>query len=568
MSIMSKLRYLLETKNAIKEALISKGAIVSATDTFRSYADKIRELQPQPVPEINYNISNNESGKITNNQVFTHDVVVTFENNIILKDAEGTVYQSGVTLTEEGTYTANIESTNYNLIFIIKKTAKIEVYDKNGIVNIRAGRYICTETATIEFNEEDLKHIENIKFANKDGELITDETIIQKQGENVYVIKGYYDRVTLAIEGELTIGTTTQSTVDILIRQAPTVNYSNNNGNGILENGMVFSNNTTLTFDGTATLNGNEYVSGTEISEEGHYVLKVINTDNITTTIEFTIKKTIDVVVSDESGIRTAEENGAYKCYGKVKLEFSEEDSKGITSIKIVKSGVTLYEYTRTENSEVAPIVVDSTMIEGFPASGVLTLYVEHEDGKTIGSTATTKINYYKSQLPEINWVCSNESGKIVNGQVFTHDLTVTFENNIILKDSDGITYQSGSTLKKQSTYTATIENTTQSITFTIKTTINITVSDMNGEVPIMEEELFYLCTGTTARIEFAEEDMKYIENVLFLDESTGKAIENVEQIGENIYIIKESCVLKIEGHQTIGNTSSTTVNIYLIPAE
>lgn len=43
-SIADKLQYLLETKNAIKNALIAKGVQVSDTDTFRSYADKIASI--------------------------------------------------------------------------------------------------------------------------------------------------------------------------------------------------------------------------------------------------------------------------------------------------------------------------------------------------------------------------------------------------------------------------------------------------------------------------------------------------------------------------------------------
>lgn len=40
-----KLNYLISTKNAIKQAIIDKGVDVSDTDTFRSYADKIVDIQ-------------------------------------------------------------------------------------------------------------------------------------------------------------------------------------------------------------------------------------------------------------------------------------------------------------------------------------------------------------------------------------------------------------------------------------------------------------------------------------------------------------------------------------------
>lgn len=46
-----KLNYLAETKEAIKDAIINKGAEVSDMDTFRSYAEKIDELPTMYVAE-------------------------------------------------------------------------------------------------------------------------------------------------------------------------------------------------------------------------------------------------------------------------------------------------------------------------------------------------------------------------------------------------------------------------------------------------------------------------------------------------------------------------------------
>ena len=45
MSLDDKKNYLLETKNQIKAAIQQKGVIVQDTDTFRSYATKIGEIQ-------------------------------------------------------------------------------------------------------------------------------------------------------------------------------------------------------------------------------------------------------------------------------------------------------------------------------------------------------------------------------------------------------------------------------------------------------------------------------------------------------------------------------------------
>ena len=45
MGLVQKLNYLLDTKEAIKEAIINKKVEVSDTDTFRSYAEKIGTIK-------------------------------------------------------------------------------------------------------------------------------------------------------------------------------------------------------------------------------------------------------------------------------------------------------------------------------------------------------------------------------------------------------------------------------------------------------------------------------------------------------------------------------------------
>lgn len=44
-TIADKLNYILETKESIKQAIIDKGVEVIDTDTFRSYADKIKSIE-------------------------------------------------------------------------------------------------------------------------------------------------------------------------------------------------------------------------------------------------------------------------------------------------------------------------------------------------------------------------------------------------------------------------------------------------------------------------------------------------------------------------------------------
>ena len=48
-TIADKLTYLSDTKTAIKDAIVAKGVSVADTDTFRSYADKVAEIQTKKI---------------------------------------------------------------------------------------------------------------------------------------------------------------------------------------------------------------------------------------------------------------------------------------------------------------------------------------------------------------------------------------------------------------------------------------------------------------------------------------------------------------------------------------
>lgn len=76
MGLVQKLNYLLDTKKAIKEAIINKKVEVSDTDTFRSYADKINDIN------INQGIS-------TESSVQTPNVSYSIINQFLITESEG-----------------------------------------------------------------------------------------------------------------------------------------------------------------------------------------------------------------------------------------------------------------------------------------------------------------------------------------------------------------------------------------------------------------------------------------------------------------------------------------------
>ena len=89
MSTADKLSYLSQTKTAIKDAIVEKGVAVSSSDTFRSYADKIRAISGGGTGGGSKLFVTNETGK---EFVKGDKVLVNFSGT------EGTEYSSALNL--------------------------------------------------------------------------------------------------------------------------------------------------------------------------------------------------------------------------------------------------------------------------------------------------------------------------------------------------------------------------------------------------------------------------------------------------------------------------------------
>ena len=76
MGLVQKLNYLLDTKEAIKEAIVNKKVEVSDTDTFRSYADKINDI-------------NTNQGISTESSVQLPNVSYSIINQFLITESEG-----------------------------------------------------------------------------------------------------------------------------------------------------------------------------------------------------------------------------------------------------------------------------------------------------------------------------------------------------------------------------------------------------------------------------------------------------------------------------------------------
>ena len=89
MSTADKLSYLAQTKTAIKDAIVEKGVDVSSSDTFRSYAEKIRAIEGGGTGGGDKIFVTNETGK---EFVKGDKVLVNFSGT------EGTEYSSNISI--------------------------------------------------------------------------------------------------------------------------------------------------------------------------------------------------------------------------------------------------------------------------------------------------------------------------------------------------------------------------------------------------------------------------------------------------------------------------------------
>ena len=77
-TLADKLQYLKDTKDAIMNAIIEKGVEITSSDTFRSYADKIKSIVAGGGGGIICNINYGGYNTVINN--VKNNIKITIEN--------------------------------------------------------------------------------------------------------------------------------------------------------------------------------------------------------------------------------------------------------------------------------------------------------------------------------------------------------------------------------------------------------------------------------------------------------------------------------------------------------
>jgi len=313
----------------------------SITDTVEQVTEKQGGID---VPVLRYNIIlSNENPTMENVSVqivFSHDVALSGTNVISGNNSdEWVLSDNNRVLTKTFTENGEEDITVDTAISARPTTVKVNVtnIDKeeitiSGIED--GGRY--SSDVTISFNKG---------TALLNGKEITSGTVINTDGNYTLVI---------------TDAAGHRAEASFVVAKNPATTDS-------VQNGEYYTEPVTITFpeNVTATLDGKDFTSGTEVSEEGKHTLVLTNPAGVETIIVFTIDLTDPSVVTFAPA-NTDKTNGNVT----VDLVFSEDVK--ITSINpnytVTGSGKT-YQVTATDNGVITVNYEDLAGRPGIEAS-------------------------------------------------------------------------------------------------------------------------------------------------------------------------------------------------------
>ncbi|WP_315112890.1 immunoglobulin-like domain-containing protein [Clostridium intestinale] len=361
---------------------------------------------------------------------YNKDVNVTFNKGTATLN--GKPYTSGTKISEEGTYelvvtdqAGNVSTVN----FTIDKTAPIIDGVKNG-----------------EAYNKDVEVTFNEGTATLNGKPFESGSKVTKEGQYTIIV----------VDKAGNISTRTF----VIDKTAPVVSG--------VEDGNHYNNKVNVSFnEGTATLNGATFTSGTDITEEGTYTLVVKDNAGNTTTKTFTIDKTAPVVSNLKSGETYKEDMTPQFNEGTATLDGKPyEPGTPVTE----EGSHTLVVKDKAGNTTVVNFTIDKSMPKTLDLKGKVQtsnrpvanakVTLVDADGKTIGTTTTDENGNYtfKDQKTGLYKVIVNKDGleqqtqvnlqptkptdkeKVQDVYVSKYRVTVTASPNSIVGDGEDAT--------------------------------------------------------------------------------------------------------------------------------
>jgi hypothetical protein len=294
---------------------------------------------------------------------------------------------------------------------------------------------------------------------------------------------------TIIVTDEATNSTTVTFTID---KTAPTVTG--------VTNGKSYNTDRTVTFsEGTATLNGTAFISGTTITTEDDYTLIVTDTAGNSINIDFTIDKTNPEVTGvTEGGLYKTDKTitfneGTAKLNGNTFTSGSTVNTEGSHTLIVTDSATnsTTINFSIDKTAPTVTGVINDTsyntdltvsFIEGTATlngtafvSGT-TISTEDDYTLVVTDTAGNSINIdftIDKTNPEVTGV--------TEGGLYKTDKTITFNEGTALLDGNPFT--SGSSIRTEGSHTLIVtDSATNSITinFSIDKTAPVVTGVMN----------------------------------------------------------------------------------------
>ncbi|WNB92511.1 Ig-like domain-containing protein [Bacillus sp. NEB1478] len=397
---------------------------------------------------------------IENNKAYNHDVSPTFNEGIA--KLNGTTFINGTTVSAEGSYAFEAIDAGGN-----KTTANFSIDKTAPIVTGVKDQGLYKQDVMISVNEGSI---------TLDGTAFVSGSKVAKEGQHIIIVTDKAGNQT-----------TLTFTID---KTAPTVSGVTNNSS--------YNKDVTLTFnDGTATLNGNAFTSGTSVTNEGIYKLIVTDKAGNQATINFTIDKTVPLVSGVENeGVYNKEVTITFN-EGNAKLNGTEFKSGSIVKTEgtynlVVKDAAGNQTSVSFVIDKSAPTVSGVTNNASYNKDVTVTFNegtallngVSINSGTIVKSPGlyTLVVTDAAGNKTEIKFTIDKTSPKVtgvVNNAYYNKDVTISFNEGSALLN--GISIKSGTIVKTAGTYTVAVTDTAGN-----KTTVKFTIDKTAPSLPII----------------------------------------------------------------------------------
>ncbi|OMD49739.1 S-layer homology domain-containing protein [Paenibacillus odorifer] len=363
---------------------------------------------------------------------YNTDRTITF--NMGTATLNGDSFVSGSEVRDEGNYTLIVTDGTGNVTniqFTIDKTAP-------AVSGVTEGSSYNTNQSAA-FNEG---------TASMNGDPFVSGATVSAEGDYTLVVTDAAGNVT-----------TVNFTID---KTAPTVT-------GVAE-GASYNTDRTITFNmGTATLNGDSFVSGSEVRDEGDYTLVVTDAAGNITTVSFTIDKTNPKITGLTAGISNYTSP----------LTIGFNEGTATLNGQPFTNGATI-----TSSANYTLVVTDAA---GNQTSVTFTLNVPTaQSGSDSVSSLVSSLSSGSELEIEINGVKQKDLGKVttavINGKKVT---TVTFDEAKLSRYLDS--------LSNKPFIFIPVHNDSDRVLLLLNSQIIKTLNDRNADIQIQTELASYL---------------------------------------------------------------------------